>query len=277
MTEEQQKRRADHAVSAIESIEKIQAILATIREAQTHMSFAMPANEKILEIDSIELAKEGGILVYYKNCEHTRKGFAHNPSVTAVDNVKKVLMGLLHGFSGFRGKMYLVIFYLLFSKRIATSFQSLLDQLHFMVLFHRLKPQWYCRSAREVYRAIDHVQIRDLIVLILEFDDSYRFRFQDAVGELDKTAFSRNPIKEIDRLLSLLQTREKDERLKGNWKMARKILFFGFFFKKIRVPIITAFSKLRPEEIRMDDADRYFASLKQDGYAWGGLTLNKKT
>lgn len=261
--------------SIFETIENVQNILATIRVGNTHLTFAVQKDEQIHHIESIELAKEGGVYVNYANCPFQRKGFAHSPSVTAIDNVKKVMIGLASGFSSFRGKSILLFFCLLFRRRIFRSFDELLNKLYTMVRFHRLKPEWYCKAAREMYNAIDHVIIRDIFTLIMEFDDAYRYRFQDVLGELNHFALTRNPITEIGRMFELLAERETDERLKRNWKMARKLLFVVFFFKDVREPIIRTFSRLNPQHLKLDEADLYFASLKKDGYNWGG-TLQVK-
>ena len=117
---DQQFKQGQNAVSALDTLSKVQALLTTIHATGTHMSFALPKNEKILEIDSFELSKEGGIYVYYKDCPHARKGFAHNPSVTAVDNVKKVIIGLAKGFAGFKGKFILLAF---FGSSLCTTFR----------------------------------------------------------------------------------------------------------------------------------------------------------
>jgi hypothetical protein len=62
---------------------------------------------------------------------------------------------------------------------------------------HKLRPERYCRSVREVYRLFTlmssrecnkknrdrWLRIRDMVCVVMEFDSAYRFRFQDMIKE----------------------------------------------------------------------------------------------
>ena len=255
------------ALGIAETQGNINFILSNIRAAGRPTNFA-PDKTPVRGLKQVVLPKEGGILTYYEGGEHPRKGFPHNDTLERVDEIKKFFKGLAFGFIGFRGRIILLVFLLLFRKRLTKSIRTLLSEVQGIFMFHLLKPERYCICVREVYQAIpDDTRVRDILCMVLEFDDAYRYRFQDIVGELNKNSFARNPIKELDRLLFLAYTRESDVRLQRTWKNMRQLLFCSFFFRDIRNQIIEFFRRIDPEKVKMDEADRYQASFK-DGYKW---------
>lgn len=259
------------AVELVEAQKNIDTIISTIRVKETPHSFDMdrPEVKKPLGIE-VMLPKTGGILTQVEGKKYPSKGFPYSESVQKVDDVKKTAIALASGFSDFRGKWILAIFVLLFRGRIKKSAQKIISHLYRTVEPHCLKPFFYCKAVREVYQAFDKAdyEVRDIVCMVLEFDDCYRYRFQDVFGELDKAKFKKNPIKEISRILKLLESRESDKRLKEMWKMLDKLLFISFFVKEIREKIIDVMFRLNPKNIKMDEADKYHAKFK------GGYKFN---
>jgi len=223
----------------------------------------------------VKLAKEGGVFSYYEGKPYPRKGFPMAETVEKIDNIKKVIWTVLSVF--LRSKIIVAISFIFFRKNLFNSYWELLKQADRSLTYHILAPHWYSKSVREVYRALSAIKeepiLIQLVCMFLEFDDSYRYRFQDIVGELNKENLLKNPFKEITRLVALLKDREGtpegDQRMKKMWGDFEILLFILFFSRTVRGKIIGFFSELNPENIKMDDGDMYYVNLKKGGYNWG--------
>ena len=266
ITDEQYKE-CDRAVALVEQKEKIDAILRFIRKKNSHLNFTLETKQKVNYVKEIFLPKEGGIITYFSDAPHPKKGFLFTDTVTKIDDIKKVLKSFLQGFSNTRGKIFLFLIAVFFRKSLEYAFWKLVWNLADTLEWHALKPERYCKAVREVHNAIEDESLRLVVCMLLEFDDAYRFRFQDAFGEMDKPRFAANPLHEVDRVFELLQKREIDPRLQQHWKAVRRLLFFLFWFKKPRQIIIDFCSRIEPANIAMDEADRYFATAKGE-YTW---------
>ena len=248
-----------------DSQNKIKFILEKIRLKASVTTFDTDKKDQIL-LEGVTLLKEGGILCDYQGYDYPKKGFADADTVMKLDGIKKIFMGFAHGFNNFKGKWAIAIFVFLFRKRIAVSAKELITRVHFMLYYHMLKPERYCTAVRAVYQAFSDKdsQVRDIACMLLEFDDSYRYRFQDAMGTLNQDDFRKNPYKELNRILQHLEDREKEheQRLKDTWRLLRKILFLITFIKPVRDRIVDVISNLNIEAVKMDEGDLYHAKIK---------------
>ncbi len=241
-------------------------ILKNIRILENATTVHPNSRARIDRIVEVKLSKDGGIYSYFENQPYPAKGFPYYDTVHRIDAIKKVFLGLLYGFHTFHGKTLLALFFLIFRTRITQSLHKLTEGMWVTLKPHRLKPLYYCNAVKELYQAFDEKDemIRDLICMTLEFDDAYRFRFQYALGELDKEKFAKNQYKELDRVAGLLEAREKEKKLIGYWKLLRKFLFFGFFFKKFRIGIVKVLARVDPARIKMDEGDEYYAKTRHN-------------
>lgn len=265
---DEQFKEYDYALSLAQSRGNIDFILSKIRSLQQNNSSEVT---DLWHLTDVKLPAGGGILSYYEGHPYPKKGFPIAETVEKIGNIKKTLWIIASSFS--QNKFILVVSVLFFRKNLWDMIWSFLKQSDIALAYHLLLPERYCSCVQEVYRAFDPEDslVRNLVSMILEFDDAYRYRFQDVVGELNKDNLALNPFKEISRLLLLLAERETyyDHRLKKMWEKAEKLLFILFFSRYIREKVIIFFSRLNPENIKLDEGDRYYANLKKDGYNWG--------
>lgn len=139
----------------------------------------------------------------------------------------------------------------------------------------------YSRPVREIGRAIatvlDTWQVRMLLnfkytfMLILEFDDAYRFRLQDLLGELNKQNLILNPRKELKRLIDLGIQREHWEGVQGKFKSWKKLI--NLIPKKILNKIVLVLLELDMDKVKLDESDMDWAVDKPydfGGVAWKG-------
>jgi len=128
-----------------------------------------PKGEKTLEI-RVEYPKEGGRLTHIEGEKHPFPGFPDKEEVLDIGMIKRMVPAAINAY------------YPYFSR-------------------HILDPKKYCRSVREVYRLFNILiereekaegrtkltdiwpKVRDMVCVILEFDNAYRFRAQDIAAE----------------------------------------------------------------------------------------------
>lgn len=114
--------------------------------------------------------------------------------------------------------------------------------------------------------------------LFLELDSAYRFRVQDAFGEIDAGAAHENPIKEFYRCLDILHDRDRPEGtgVRHKWRFL-KIVFPILFFLSPGIKRFVSLCMIHvdPQKIKMDESDWYFC-LKYRSYNFGGLSEEER-
>ena len=270
---------------ALDFLKRIEVVVKTMREKEegmfkTYNPYELKGTKGIT--DKVVFPPEGGTLLYFKD-GHYLKGVPFAESVRAVDEVKKALMVLVRGFGGFKSKLKLLFFGLLFKKEIIKSFVELLEALNRKIEGFRLKPDKYCNTAREIYRTFQEViyfenddkfkkvliDVRDLACMILEYDDSYRYRFQNIIVGLNQGELKKNIVKELNRLFEIAIKKEKfisapEDRtnVANKLKSLQKIVLVLRFSRKPRKILIKFLRTLNLEEFVMDKEDLYYSSPK---------------
>lgn len=167
-------------------------------------------------------------------------------------------------------------------------------------------PGWYSPMVKEFLRAcrvaflsenlnkkITDKQrwIIDKVVLafgmFLECDDSYRYRVQDILGELQKEKFYKNPSKELGRLFYVLHERgysdvRKTRRESAHDGVAERVaplviglraaLFLFPSWKRVAKRFIV---EIDLEKVRLDEGDRYHCMVRPD-YKYGGIPFEER-
>ena len=104
--------------------------------------------------------------------------------------------------------------------------------------------------------------------MFLQFSTSYRARFQDIFGMLNKDNFIKSPIKELWRLRKIVLKRE--HAIKNRLNLLFWMIILGVILKR---KIIKEFiSELDIERVKLDEADFYFC-LRRSSYDFGGYQL----
>lgn len=277
------------AVVNWESYAQFQKAMSTVsinmREIPTLPSEVIPEHDKH-GISTIELPAEGGVLTYMDHFDQPYRGFPLGEFVTTIDLVKKLtkgwLSGLFHSFRANRLKVILVFPALLVFRElfwtVTYAFQRLVER-------QRVKPYKFSKAIRELYRAFSQprrdslrdkelrLMLRDVVCMILEFDNAYRFRAQDVLFELDKEALRKNPIKELNRLADVATRRELEQQVKDTWRLLKMFnsiyLRFNRGLKNIVVDVLTHLNleefKLTPEDVAFCDPRKdYIFGYKQN-------------
>lgn len=270
--------------------QKMAQVLDTMRDNYAKL----PADPKISDdasvITHVEFIQEGGIFTYLQRYEKPFRGFPFNETVQQVDAFKKLAKIVIQRFyASYRGSSIWAKIKLFLSLDLMQALAiGYLHAHHWQIRPHRLKPHMYCQCVRELHTVISNNSrdifyddelreaIRDSICMFLEFDNAYRFRFQDIMMELDKHALNENPLKEILRLIDLMIEREKAEpgkvRMADKWKMARELMAL---YLRINKPVLnkikTLLLRLNIKEIEFTPEDKYYCEFRKD-YNFGFMS-----
>ncbi len=233
----------------------------------------------------------GGTFVKIYGCSYLFKGYPDKNSVRGMDMSKAMVSAIPREIIGrsFLLSGSLIILFLFFRKRFIGYLDRLFTIINERNLHYEIPKDEYCGSVKEIKRAVAEAlsqEINDWSVLVgkitrfgclfLERDTAYRFRVQDAFGELNPNA--KNSVKELFRILDIMISRERSKSLTGGyitdmigkWKFIKSVLQIALFTSPQLKKIISRIIKnIDPEKIKMDDADWYFC-LRYLSYDFGG-------
>ena len=234
----------------------------------------------------VEFPEEGGILTYMSNHEYPYRGFPYFEFVEKIDTIKKlsrgVLSGLYHALKGNKLKAIFAIPLIFVGRELITAgiytYYKLIERF-------RIKSNLYSKAIRELYRTFSvpragentkilelRLLVRDLICIILEFDNAYRYRFQDIIVELNKEAIKTKPIKELIRLLDVMSQRENDQKVKDSWWLLKMVIrLYLRFDRKLLKMFSDVLSQLNLAELVHTPQDKHYSCLRND-YRFGFMT-----
>ena len=135
--------------------------------------------------------------------------------------------------------------------------------------------QEFCASAKEFIR-VGLIFLPEKVVyffaMILQFDNAYRFRFQDIVSEIKKDNLG---IKEIQRLFTLFLERENSEGVRDKLLLIRRFIPLLYLSLKLYRFIKDFVLELDLDKIRPDESDRYFM-LNRVSYDFFGIPYEER-
>lgn len=228
----------------------------------------------------VELPDDGGVLTYMEGYDEPYRGFPFYEFVDKIDTLKKISRGalssLFHSFKR-RPKIQLAFLFLVpwvFNDLLIGGIQS----AHRVIVRLLIKSNRYSEPVRELHRVMSvrfhgesersleiRLAIRDLTCMLLENDNAYRFRFQDIISELDKVALRKKPAGELDRLLTLMQTREVTQEIKDTWTLLKTFLpAFLMVNRGVRKQIVEVLSSLDLSRVRLSKEDVFFCKPRKD-------------
>lgn len=261
----------EKAKSILKNIKAFQTI-AEIRRIDLGLPQIYEERSGDLKISKVSFPNEGGTLTHYESAPPFN-GFIDEESHNAVKAVKRIIMLLVVGIN--QNKLLSLIFY----RKIFSFSSTALQSIHDIIRPYLLKEDKYCVFVREVRRSLKKslvsTEIIDVVSIILEFDDAYRFRAQDILEELNKDNLKRGGLREIKRLIVLLESREDNFihleafrlNLKSKWRLVGLGCNFLFFNKKLKNTIMSFLDNLEITKVKMDQSDLYHCQGKFN-YHW---------
>lgn len=238
-------------------------------------------NEEIISYVSskIEYVPYQGIIVHIIGATHPKKGFPMPESVAGANIMKTVLRELS------RHPLATSLAVIMDKNKF---FESLLMVFNKTCLAYMLKKEYLCPAAYATHRFVKHflhnIGVKEefaegagsIFAYIIEFDDAYRYRFQDIISEAHPQELIHRPNKEIPRLLNILKEREdKDNTTAIKIIKMVKPLMYALYLPTIK----KAYKKAAPHLLgaAYDEGDRYWACLKGDLYKFTGKNYEERT
>ena len=239
----------------------------------------------ISAIEGVDFPKVGGIHSKMEGHPQPYRGFPYVEFVDAIDGVKKLTKYF------FQRLHYIVRNISLDKKDEAEKvwwlheklISALFYSIYRVIERHKIIPERYSQPVREIHRILtemaDMAQVergengilmfRDVFCMYLEFDNAYRFRFQDLMEDLDKEQGTTDPGREIKRLYELNIERELEPELKEKQTQYRDFLSFLFSLSGYKELASEFFKRLNIDEIKLSKEDKYWCAPRRE-YHFGG-------
>ena len=266
----------DPAVQAMANAQRMYQVIREMKEVP-ELPSEKPKDESTLE--RVEFPPSGGVLTYMSGHEYPYRGFPFFEFVDKIDFIKKVARGILSGLFHelkHRPKIWFITLIpaLWFFKPLV---YSALYGFHRLVVRSLIKPKYYSQAIQELYNAFSYedledgktrkvrLLLRDIVCMILEFDNAYRFRLQDAIENLDQTAVKKNTINELCRVLDSMTDRELGQDIKDTWRLVK--LFCKIYLRidgRMRRILGDVLSRIDLDKMKLTDEDKYYCPLRKD-------------
>ena len=122
-----------------------------------------------------------------------------------------------------------------------------------------MPPSTMCPAVREIHRALTKVgcpnDLRDILCLVLQEDDGYRYRVQWLAIWIPFFRF--NPVKILEKGLRMVERAEIIGDMKRRVKLLRTIIMLALEDKRIREMFLKFFKEVNWRKVRITEAERY--------------------
>ena len=254
----------------------LQAIAQEMKEIPVLASEVATDSNPLVKV---EFPAEGGILTYMGAHELPYRGFPFHEFVDKIDLIKKLSRGMVSGlFHALKSKRWLAPLALPLVFIAKDLLYANLFTFHRLIDRFRVKRERYSRAVRELYRVFDNpranedlrtleirLMLKDIVCMLAEFDNAYRFRLQDVLPELNKEALKKNPIKEINRLLDIMSVRENSQEVRDTWRLGKMVVkYYLRFDRKLLSMVTDILANLDLEQIKMTPEDVHYSKQRKD-------------
>ena len=117
---------------------------------------------------------------------------------------------------------------------------------------------------------LNSFKFAEIVSHLFEYDNAYRLPIQDLFSETSKEKWN-NPSKEIKRLAKIFGERHVNIAVTKKVKNVALLARIALLIPNIKKALIKAFKEVELENLQLDEADRYWLSIRTD-YLQGGLT-----
>ena len=197
-----------------------------------------------------------GVDVYYKNADFPFNGFPTTKAVYATNIAKRAFMFAMSPFIFFGWKRN----------------KAKLERLAGYALSdYYLKEEYQCKVTREICK-LPFGELSKIFGHILQYDDAYRFRFQDIISEIDPWELYRNPTATFVIMLDTIILREHSQGMKDKWS---KLYKYGVLVFLLTWWIRDIIKNVDFDNLKYSEADKYWVSLRAD-YDYMGLSYEER-
>jgi len=260
-------------------VEKAQEIMKRIRKQPRLVPEEYKATKDSMEIERVELAEDKTLRMYVKDGKEPIRMYPDIQSVWFIAYYKRFIPLMIHSLSGMSlPKKIITLLAIKYNFHILPKWFEHI----FSTYQPTLKDENYSQPVKEVRRVLKGKlddSLLDALILILEYDSGYRYRFQDVMMELNKENLT-NPAKEIIRLIDILTFRDYGEDIesaeKSKWGRMKKLIRLVFIFcPKIKKQIVAILRDINIDEIKFSKEDIYWTN-KNPSYLFRGIAFEDR-
>ena len=228
-----------------------------------------------LQFKKTELTKQG-VLTYFEGFEKPERIFLQHNYTAYIEAVKR---GLVVGIRLIKRFPFLLLFYPFLGSLFLDFARNVLKniELEFSRFFERPVEELYCTSGREILKAglFLKKELIYTIVDIWEFENAYRYMFQDLICSVPKQYFIDFPRQAVNALFNTWLLREQREPLKKKIKLFKSVCSLLLLSSRNKNLVSRFFKNLDYNKIRLDEYDCYWAGLNPD-YNFDGLSFKQR-
>lgn len=223
-----------------------------------------------------------GCFVYYYGLDIPSKTVAPVEAINAVNGVKSLVINALRIFASKEARLPLVGLLFIGKKsrgillnNICSRFNNIADKS--LMPFY-LNDGYYCGLARElrVFARTFLVELgvedeaadksAEILGLMFEYDNAYRWRVQDLLTESSIELLTNNLPQEIQRLISIEQSRENLEvnDVTDKFRNGGKLIKYAWWIPSIKKQLIKALKTMNLESCKLEKEDIYHTLLYGD-------------
>lgn len=240
-----------------------------------------------------EYIENEGNFVYYWGVPFPSKTIAPVEAIHAINATKRLVMIALQTLS-LKQLRPAIILTLLQGSRGRTKILNFLCEkfvgfAHVTVINFYLKDEYYCGLVKEIRKFVERVLISlnvslelaitvaEMIGMMFEYDNAYRWRIQDLFTETSKELLMENLPRELNRLIEILAEREvtKDSGVAGRFSSGMRLIKYMWYVPSIRKTLRKAIDSMEIENCKLDEADIYHTCLFGD-YNTQGKTIQER-
>lgn len=231
--------------------------------------------ERRIKIDNVYIDTDNTLKVSLEGAKEPLRGFTDTPTLNVVTVYKRfapLILGNM-GRMGWFGRICTAVAIIKNADVMGDWFDNLFKT--FPVLF---KEEYYSQPTRELNRVLKgrfHQGLLNGLLMIVECDTAYRYRFQDVIVEYNRN----NEIgSEICRLLDLLASRERIgfEEVADKWIKIKKFVKIAFFFnRKLKKQVKEIMDALNLDELKMSKEDLYWTN-QFDTFNYRGKLIGER-
>jgi hypothetical protein len=217
-------------------------------------------------LDRIEYTD--GIKVYIKDIPYPKKGFVTPEAIWSCNILKRVLMLASplqkpsKFIKGFNELGYKVMKHHLLK---LCSMTPVAKELHILIKTFMVHLGFDKQMSYEFAMFFSH---------LIEYDDAYRYRFQDVMSEITKEQLLEYPRRTIDNIMSLLYARDS-AGVANKFNKIAVMFYWLLLIPKVRIAWNKTIEIMNIEALQYDKDDRYWVSVRDD-YKYMGKTYKER-
>lgn len=238
----------------------------------------------------IETPPEGGMYLYFKDVPFPKKGFAYPAAAYAGNLIKRQTIMMLMSLAAKEMLLPAIAFLFIPYKKKISILENFLRQYwrnaDYVLAPHYLKESYLSPCSHELMKAtrtfLTEIGISELFAdrtarilsLLVEIDNTYRYRIEDLMSETSKETLLANPRKELKKLMIISRDRDYKD-VSAKFVAFMNVALYIMVYPKIKRAFKKTFEQSDFARFQLDEADRYHV-LNRNDYKYMGKSIEER-